>query len=46
MAVRIDAGEDGDDVVGGVRDERRMVVGEQHAIVLDEVEQVGHLFKV
>jgi len=46
MAVGIDAGEDGDNVIRGVRDERRMVVAEQNAIVLDEVQQVGHLLEV
>ncbi len=46
VAVGIDAREDGNDVVRGVRDERRVVVAEEHAVVLEEVEQVGHLLKV
>ena len=46
VAGRIDAGKDGDDVVGGVRDERRVMIGKERAILLDEVEQVRHLLKV
>jgi len=29
-----------------VRDENRVVVGQERAVVLDEVEQMRHLFKV
>ena len=29
-----------------MRDQQRVVVGQQHAVVLDEVEQVGHLLQV
>src|SRR5215472_1415611 len=46
MTVRIDAGQDCDDVVRGVRDQRSVMIREKHAIVLDEVEEVRHLLEV
>ena len=44
--VGIEAGLCGEDVVGGVRDEHRVVAGVEGAVLLDEVEQVRHLFEV
>ena len=35
-----------EDVVGRVRDEDRMVTGMECAVLLDEVQQVGHLLEV
>src|SRR5262249_28054116 len=43
---RIYAGENCDDVVGGVRDQWRVMIGKKHAILLEKVEQVRHLFKI
>src|SRR5215475_179886 len=46
VTVRINASEDGDEVIRGVGDQLRVMIGEEHAVVLDEVEQVGHLLEV
>jgi hypothetical protein len=39
VPIAVGAGERGDDVVGGMRDERRVVIGEQHTLVLEELQQ-------
>jgi hypothetical protein len=46
MALGVDAGQRGKDVVGGVRDQRGVVVGKESAIAFQEVEQVRHLLEV
>jgi|HubBroStandDraft_2_1064218.scaffolds.fasta_scaffold05782_5 hypothetical protein len=46
MALAIDAGERGDDVVGSVSDQGGVVIGGEDAVVHKEVEKVGHLFEV
>src|SRR4029077_13798253 len=43
---RIDTCEDCDDVVRGVRDQWGVMIGKKRAILLDEIEQVRHLFKI
>src|ERR1700730_16666540 len=42
----IDAGERSQDVDRGVGDERRVMVGEKRALLLQEMQQVGHLLKI
>ena len=46
MFLAVDARERRDDVIRSVRDERGMVVGQQDAIAVQEIEQVRHLLEV
>jgi hypothetical protein len=46
LPVRIEAGERRQDPARGVRDQNRVVVGEERPIALQEVEQVRHLLEV
>ena len=46
VPVAVQAGEGGQDVVGGVRDQRRVVVGQERAVAGEEVQQVRHLLQV
>ncbi len=46
MALPIDTGESSNDVVGGVGDERGMVIGGERAVVHEEIEEMGHLLQV
>jgi hypothetical protein len=44
--VAIDAGQRGQDIDRGMRDQRRVVIGEERAVALQEIEQVWHLLEV
>ncbi len=44
--VAVQAGEGGQQVIGGVRDERGVVVGRERAVVFEEVQQARHHFQV
>ena len=46
VPVAVQAGERGQDVVAGVRDERRVVVGQERAVAGEEVQQVRYLLQV
>ncbi len=46
MTITIDTRQRGQDVGRGVGDERGVVIGEQHPVALNKVEQVRHLLKV
>src|SRR6185369_17104034 len=46
VPVAVQAGERGQDVVAGVRDERRVVVGQERAFAGEEVQQVRYLLQV
>src|SRR5207237_6181216 len=46
LPVRVEAGQAGKDAAGGVRDENRVVVGEQGPVGAQKVEQVRHLLQV
>src|SRR5260370_36090636 len=46
MAISVDTCKRGQDIRFGVGDELRVVIGEQHTIALNKVEQVGHLIKI
>ena len=46
MAVGVHAGEVGQDVGRGMRDEDRVVVGEKRAVVPNKVEQVRDLLEI
>ena len=46
VIVGIQADFGGEDVIGSVGDKNGVVTGVESALVLDEVEQVGHLFEV
>ena len=45
-AVAIDAGLGGENIGRGVRDQRRVMIAADGAVVLNEVEQVRHLFEI
>jgi hypothetical protein len=42
----IDAGERGQDIHRRVGDERRVMIGEQRALLLHEMQQIGHLLEI
>src|SRR5260370_1067411 len=44
--VWIDAGQGGDDIIGCVRDQRRVMIAAYRAIRKHEIEQVRHLLKI
>lgn len=44
--VAVDPGERGYDIYRCMRDQRCMVIGEQSALILEEIQQIGHLFEV
>ena len=46
LPVAVQPGIGGQDVVGGVRDERRVAVAQEGAVVLEEVQQVRHHLQV
>jgi len=46
VPIAVGVGERGDDVVRGMRDERRVVIGEQHSVALEELQQIGHLLQI
>src|SRR6185437_3439614 len=46
VPVTVQAGERGQQVISGVRDERGVVVGRERAVVLEEVQQAGHHLQV
>ncbi len=46
MLVPVDTRERGEDVICGMCDEWRVLIREEHAVVLHEIEQVGHLREV
>src|SRR6516162_7505904 len=46
MPVAIDARQRRENVVGGVGDERRVMVGAKSALLANEVDQVRHLLKI
>ena len=46
MALAIDPGERGDDVVGSVRSERSVVIAGEGAVIHEKVEEMRHLLEV
>src|SRR5215813_7886129 len=46
VLVAIQTGYSGEQVVRGVRDERRVLVGQQRAAALEEIEEVRHLLQI
>ncbi len=46
VAIAVDTGQRGQDIGRGVGDERGVVIGEQRAIVLNKVKEMGHLLKI
>ena len=46
MLVGINARQRGDDVIRRMRLQRGVVVGHQHPIIRDEIQQIGHLLQV
>ena len=46
VPIWIDTGQRGQDVPGGVRDQRRVMVRQERPVALDEVEQIGYLLEV
>src|SRR6202040_2639648 len=46
VALAINAGERGDDVVGSVRDERSVVIAGESAVIHEKVEEMRHLLEV
>ena len=46
LLVGVEAGQRRDDVVGGMRDQRGVVMADHRAVALDEVEQAWHLLEV
>jgi len=46
VTVAVDAGQGGQDVVCGMRDEHCMMVRIQSALALEEIQEMRHLFQV
>lgn len=46
MAVGIDSGQRSQDVVGGVRNQGRVVVSKNSSVVLQKIQQMRHLLQV
>jgi hypothetical protein len=45
-ASSVDAGQSRDDVMGGVRDQGRVVIAADDAVVLKEVQEIRHLLEI